>query len=87
MTRYDGHSNFHISHHLFPTSYVYAKDVTDVIMNFACKEGCHIGLHPLLTTLLTTYNIKSNSRNLNIQEEVLSPAGKLNLKMSEVNRY
>jgi len=64
-------SNFHIAHHLFPNiSYVYAKEVTEVIKNYNLQAGLPYRSYPLLTTLKNHYRlIKSNSSKFNILEE------------------
>ena len=66
-----GNFNFHIAHHLFPNlSYVYAKEVTDVIRSFCKEEGLPYRSFPLLATFLNHYRlIRKNGQVMNIWEE------------------
>jgi linoleoyl-CoA desaturase len=64
-------SNFHISHHLFPNiSYVYAREVTDIIKKYNLQAGLPYRSYPMATTFRNHYKlIKGNARLINILEE------------------
>lgn len=55
--------NFHIAHHLFPNiSYVYAKEVTQVIKDYALSVGLPYRSYPLATTLKSHYQLIRNNQ-------------------------
>ncbi len=64
-------SNFHVVHHLFPNiSYVYAKEITEVIRQYNQETGLPYRVYPLLTTFKNHYKlIRSNGQAINILEE------------------
>lgn len=55
--------NFHIAHHLFPNiSYVYAKEVTQVIKDYARKNGLPYKSYPIMTTFKNHYQLIKNNQ-------------------------
>lgn len=66
-----GNFNFHIAHHLFPNvSYVYAKEVTEVIKKFLLEKGLPYRSYPLFATFKNHYRlIKQNGKVLDIMDE------------------
>lgn len=64
-------SNFHIVHHLFPNiSYVYAREVTEVIKKYNREAGLPYRSYPMVTTFKNHYKLmRSNARPADILEE------------------
>lgn len=58
-----GNFNYHLAHHLFPdVSYVYAREVTEVIRDFALKHNLPYRIYPIGLALKKHYNLlKSNA--------------------------
>lgn len=66
-----GNFNYHIAHHLFPNiSYVYAKEVTEVIKKHNLSNGYPYRSYPLLFTFTSHYRlIKQNGKALDILDD------------------
>ena len=66
-----GNFNFHIAHHLFPNiSYVYAKEVTDVIKEYNIQNGYPYRTYPLQFTFSSHYHlIKQNGKVLDLLDD------------------
>lgn len=64
-------SNFHIMHHLFPNiSYVYAREITEVIKEYNREAGLPYKSYTMLTTFKNHYKLmRSNTNPGNILEE------------------
>ena len=57
--------NYHIAHHLFPNiSYVYSKEVTQVIKAYSMTAGLPYRSYSLLTTLKNHYRLIKNNQTI-----------------------
>jgi len=63
--------NYHIAHHLFPkVSYLYAKEVTEVVRDFCSEKGLPYKSFSIWKTLKDHYHLINNNRSkINIWEE------------------